>query len=147
MNKSFDQSFQKIVTHIRRGSDLSPHVLLGPLVWEGNPDNRQWYFLMGSGDRNGFRLDALKFSDLELGEQTRLALHFALLQIRPSSSTTSMTKPKWLVSLTPSGLPIKPEKCSGTWLRKISSTLDQSWRKLGATWRKPGKTMLAQGGI
>jgi hypothetical protein len=58
MNEPFGQTVDRIVKHLRRGTDTSPHVLLGPLVWEGKPDDREWYFLMGSGDSNGFRLDA-----------------------------------------------------------------------------------------
>ena len=84
MNKSFDQSINQIVKHLRRGAGISPHVLLGPLAWKGSPDERKWYFLMGSGDSAGFRLDAIKFNaNQELAEQTRSALHFALLQTHP----------------------------------------------------------------
>jgi hypothetical protein len=79
--RSLDQSISQIVKHLRGGNAVSPHVLIGPLVWEGDPDDRQWYSVLDSGDRHGFRCDKLAFkTDKEFGEKTIASLHCALIQ-------------------------------------------------------------------
>ena len=104
--QSFERSVAKIVDNLRRGNNVSPHVLIGPLVWEGETNDRQWYFVLGSGDRRGFRADKVAFkSDKELAKQTLFALHLALVHHKPIVIHTfddELEMARWAHSIWPS---------------------------------------------
>jgi hypothetical protein len=76
----------KMITLLRSGDDVSPHVLLGPVSWQptGPDGERQWYFIGISGDRGGARIDKLAISgEQALTEEMRSALFMALVEERP----------------------------------------------------------------
>jgi hypothetical protein len=70
-----------IADHILQGEDRSPHLMIGPLVWK---DEDCWYFVIGSNDRDGFRVDKIVVGeDRPFGEQLRSFVYFEFLQRQP----------------------------------------------------------------
>ena len=70
------------IAHIRRGLGLSPHVLLGPIVWWPDGDRRLWYFAVGSGDAEGFHVDQISSRQKSLAVEFRAGIYAALMQER-----------------------------------------------------------------
>jgi hypothetical protein len=36
----------RIVTYLRHGRRVSPHIVIGPIVWQPKDDGRLWYFVV-----------------------------------------------------------------------------------------------------
>lgn len=73
---------QEAANHVLRDS-VSPHVLVGPIVWEPAGASKHWYFTVASGGPCGFRCDQIGAVDKSLAERMRAALLLALAQRSP----------------------------------------------------------------
>lgn len=73
---------ERIVAYLRRGQNVSPHILIGPVVWQPKDDGRFWYFVVATGDGDGAHFDQLGSPERHLAEELRAALILALIEER-----------------------------------------------------------------
>jgi hypothetical protein len=73
---------ERIVAYLRRGKNVSPHIVIGPVVWEPKDDGRFWYFAVATGDGDGAHFDQLGSPERHLAEELRTALLLALIEER-----------------------------------------------------------------
>ncbi|MFL5267271.1 MAG: hypothetical protein ACJ8AH_11885 [Stellaceae bacterium] len=73
---------RETVSYLRDGEDVSPHVLLGPVVRDPRDDGK-WYFVVGTGDRFGVHLDCLGAVEEALADELRGSLQMAMLAHPP----------------------------------------------------------------
>jgi hypothetical protein len=87
MSQTFHPSVDEVAAataqHLRRGKNLNPHTVLGPVVWELNDDLRRWYFIAITGNDKGARIDRLAAATKPLCQDLRSALAIALVHHRP----------------------------------------------------------------
>src|SRR6516225_12287847 len=57
--RSMAETAARIVAHLRRGKNVDPQTVVGPVVWGLNGDKRRWYYVIGTADARGPRFDAL----------------------------------------------------------------------------------------
>src|SRR3979411_1022242 len=51
---------KQIVELVRRGDDVSPHIVIGPIVWEElSGAKRRWYFTIATADGEEARFDQI----------------------------------------------------------------------------------------
>jgi hypothetical protein len=97
------QLVSAVADHVLRGDDVSPHIMMGPLVWR---DDDRWYFVICGGDRNGFRIDKIVVGDdREIGERCRSSVHLELLQRPPlvlHDFDDELEMAKWCEAIWPS---------------------------------------------
>jgi hypothetical protein len=95
----------RIAAYLRRGH-ISPHVLLGPIVWEPKGDDgKRWYFVVATGDDNGAHFDQLGSQERELAERLRASLIVALIQERPlviHDTDDELEMARWCEAIWPS---------------------------------------------
>jgi hypothetical protein len=54
----------EIVDYLRRGEDVAPHVLIGPVVWR-DADPRYSSFVVATADQGQARFDSITSPDVE----------------------------------------------------------------------------------
>ena len=79
---TISQKAVETVDYLRRGDDVSPHILIGPIVWENDPNLPGRCFIVGTGDKSGARFDSIGASK-ELAEQFHQAICLELITRRP----------------------------------------------------------------
>jgi hypothetical protein len=91
---------RRIADHVMdRTVEPAPDILVGPVIWrlEENSDARRWYFIIGSGGSEGFRVDQINFnSDRRLADECRAAFHLELLQRNPIDAAAFSSVPPFL---------------------------------------------------
>jgi hypothetical protein len=72
----------RIVTYLRHGRRVSPHIVIGPIVWQPKDDGRLWYFVVATRDGPRTRFDQLGSPQKELAEELQSALFVSLIHER-----------------------------------------------------------------
>jgi hypothetical protein len=83
---SFDEAIDLMVEHLLADvAGAVPHLMLGPVVWQipAGSDRQQWYFVVGSGGRDGFWCDQLGGTGKADTAKIREAVRLRLLQSPP----------------------------------------------------------------
>jgi hypothetical protein len=80
---SLNEMITRSVDHLldRR---TSIHVVVGPVVWQLKDDGKRlWYFVVATGDANGFRCDQIGSDSQKFASQSRAAVIVEITQRRP----------------------------------------------------------------
>ena len=80
---SLNEMITRSVDHLldRR---TSIHVVVGPVLWRPKDDGeRLWYFIVATGDANGFRCDQIGCDSQEFASRARAAVIVETAQRRP----------------------------------------------------------------
>ena len=68
-----------IIDQLRLGDDLSPHIVLGPIVWQPCDDGaRFWYFVLATANAGLCEVDQIGSRDRAVAEDMRIAVAFAV---------------------------------------------------------------------
>jgi hypothetical protein len=73
---------ERLVAYLRCGKNVSPQIVIGPVVWEPKDEGRFWHFVVATGDGDGAHFDQLGSPERHLAEELRTALFLALLEER-----------------------------------------------------------------
>jgi hypothetical protein len=67
----------------RGAGALSPHIVIGPIVWEAANRKRRWYFTIATAEAGVANFDQIGSDELKLTEAARASLLLPLVQSPP----------------------------------------------------------------